>query len=316
VKTLKDTGFNLLSIANNHIYDYGDSALKNTIDIISKQELLTVGAGKNFDDTYRPVIIEKNNIKIGILAACENEFGCLSKDESRSGYAWINHHKIDDNIRKLKSEVDFIIFIAHTGAECIDVPLPEWRERYKRICDLGVNAVIGHHPHVPQGFEKYYNCLIFYSLGNFYFDTVGFEKTTDDSFSVILNIDKNRNLDYELVYHRKVNNVTTLSSKKDVNFSIENLNKNLNDNYKEYINKLAIELYYKRYLPYYQSALNAYPTNKPFLKKIFYFIKLLLFQKRNIKERSLLLLHNIRIESHRYIVERALSLLYEKNINE
>ncbi|MDX9696166.1 MAG: CapA family protein [Bacteroidales bacterium] len=314
--TLKNIGFNILSLANNHIYDYGDLALKNTLDIISKQGLLTVGAGKNFDDTYTPTIIEKNNIKIGILAACENEFGCLAEDENRSGYAWINHYKIDDTIRKIKSEVDFIIFIAHTGVESIDVPLPEWRDRYKRLCDLGANAVIGHHPHVPQGIEQYNDSVIFYSLGNFYFDTVGFENKTDDSFSVVLNIKKNKNIDYELVYHKKVNNQTTLSTKESTNFSIEYLNNKLKDNYKEYINKLTIDLYNSRYLPYYQSALNAYPTNKSFLKKIFYFVKLILFQKRNTKERSLLLLHNIRIESHRFIVQRALSLLYEKNNDE
>lgn len=315
IETLKSIGFSLLSLANNHIYDYGDDALDKTLKEISNQGLNSVGAGRNFKDAYTPYVYEKNNIRIGILSACEAEFGCLTEEIDRGGYAWINHYKIEDTIHELQNNVDFIILIVHAGVEEIDVPIPEWRERYKRLCDLGVNVIIGHHSHVPQGIEQLNDSVIFYSLGNFYFDTVGFENKTDDSFSVILNFDKNKEFNYELVYHKKTNNQTNLTAKESVNFSIESLNNKLNDNYKEYIKELAIELYNKRYLTYYQSALNAFPTNKSFIKKVFYFIKLILFQKRNKRQRSLLLLHNIRIESHRYIVQRALSLFFEKKQN-
>jgi poly-gamma-glutamate capsule biosynthesis protein CapA/YwtB (metallophosphatase superfamily) len=57
--------------------------------------------------------------------------------------------------------------ITHAGVENIKFPIKEWRDRYKRFCDVGVDVVIGHHPHVPQGYEKQNKSMIFYSLGNF-----------------------------------------------------------------------------------------------------------------------------------------------------
>lgn len=70
---------------------------------------------------------------------------------------------------QLRNEVDLIIFFAHAGLENYDIPLIEWRERYKRLCDLGVDCVVASHPHVSQGFEQYNGQYIFYSLGNLFF---------------------------------------------------------------------------------------------------------------------------------------------------
>jgi poly-gamma-glutamate synthesis protein (capsule biosynthesis protein) len=186
IKYLNNAGFNMVSLANNHIYDYGQKALESTIKEFEKHEMEYVGGGVNFNKAYQAKIIEKNGIKIGLLAACENEFGCLYENQNRGGYAWLFHYLIEDRIRELKHEVDSIVLIVHAGAENIDFPLKEWREIYKRLCDVGVDVIIGHHPHVPQGYEKYNGSQIFYSLGNFYFDTVGFENKTDDSYSVVL----------------------------------------------------------------------------------------------------------------------------------
>lgn len=181
IKYLKEAGFNLCSLANNHIYDFGREGLHSTIEEIKKFNLEYVGAGLDFESAYREKVFNIQGTKIGFLAACEAEFGCLTEDENRGGYAWLNHYLIEDKIRKLKKYVDIIILIAHAGVEEIDIPLPEWRGKYKRFCDLGVDILIGHHPHVPQGFEQYKKSLIFYSLGNFYFDTQSFKNKTDDS---------------------------------------------------------------------------------------------------------------------------------------
>ena len=108
---------------------------------------------------------------MGVLAACEAEFGCFTEVCNRGGYAWLNHHLLDDAVVELSRQVDIVILVARSGVEHVDIPLPEWRSRYKRLCDLGVDVVFGHHPHVPQGYEAYNQSLIFYSLGNFYFDT-------------------------------------------------------------------------------------------------------------------------------------------------
>ena len=227
ITCLKNVGFDILSLANNHIYDYGDKSLKATINEITNNHLEYIGAGETFEDAYQPKLINSDGIKIGLLSACEADFGCLCENENRGGSAWLNHYFIQDKIRELRKSVDILILVAHAGVEGIDVPLPEWREKYKRFCDLGVDILIGHHPHVPQGFEKYKQAFIFYSLGNFYFDTCGFENKADDTYSVLLELNEDGLIDYEIIFHKKVAGQTILVKKHEVVFSLESLNNKL-----------------------------------------------------------------------------------------
>lgn len=224
IKYLKQSGFNIVSLANNHIYDYGQRGLEETINELEKNEILYVGAGKNFYEAYNVKIVEKNGLKIGFLAACENEFGCLYEYKERGGYPWIFHPLIEEKIRELKPKLDFLVFIAHAGVEDIPIPLKEWREKYKRLCDLGVDVVIGHHPHVPQGYEKYNNSFIFYSLGNFYFDIPVFVKKEDDSYSVIINFFENKTINFDIIYHKKENFQVRKVKENELKFNIIDLN--------------------------------------------------------------------------------------------
>ncbi|MCK4386472.1 MAG: CapA family protein [Candidatus Pacebacteria bacterium] len=312
IKYMKTTGFNFVSLANNHIYDYGQESLKATIEELLKYKIDFVGGGLNFEEVYQPKIIEKKGLKIGLLAGCENEFGCLYENQKRGGYAWLFHEKIEDQIRSLKKSVNFIVLIAHAGVEDIEIPIKEWRDRYKRLCDIGVNVIIGHHPHVPQAYEKYQNSLIFYSLGNFYFDKGAFINKSDDSYSVILNFEKEKDINFEIIYHKKINGQTSLACKNDVNFNLNSLNKMLGDKYKKNNDEICLRLFRKYYYNYYINAVGTLPMNANFRQIIKYLIKRLLFKKNMIDNKNLLLLHNIRIDSHRFVVQRALSLISEK----
>lgn len=176
--------------------------------------------------------------------------------------------------------------------------------------------VIGHHPHVPQGYEKYNNSMIFYSLGNFYFDSAGVAKKTDDSYSVVLEFDQKVLRKTDIIYHKKINNQTVLAKKDDVDFSLEYLNKLLHKDYSESINKKLVDLLESRYLPYYRVALGGCSKKQGVVQFLKCLLKILFFDNRNLQNRSLLLLHNIRIESHRYAVQKALSILYEKKKND
>jgi hypothetical protein len=308
VKYIANAGFTHVSLANNHIYDYGESAIKHTMLELSENGIFFIGAGETFDQAYAFHIIEKNGIKIGLLAACENEFGCYYEDIlERSGYAWLFHPQLEDQIAQLKKNVDYIILIAHAGVENIPIPIKEWRDRYKRLCDLGVDVVIGHHPHVPQGFEDYNSSLIFYSLGNFYFDTKSFINLPDDSYSVYLSFTK-KSIDFKLIFHKKINHKTTILEKNKSTFSIEKLNSLLADNYLETNNKYALKTYDEYYKNYYFYAIGGFIGLIGWAKKILH----KLVRRNHENSQGLLLLHNIRIDSHRFIVQRALSLKYEK----
>jgi len=315
IQFLYNSGFNIISLANNHIYDYGQVALQNTIDEISKYGMNYIGADLNFAKAYTAKIHEKSNIRIGFIAACENEFGCLDEDKKTGGYAWLFHQLVDDNVRKLRNKVDFIVFVAHAGVENINFPIKEIRKRYQRLCDLGVDVIIGHHPHVPQGFENYKSSIIFYSLGNFYFDTASFVNISDDSYSVVLNFEKNKQIKFEIIYHKKTDYQTHRVNKKDVSFDIKHLNSLLYENYETNNNEIALKLYQEYYNDYYRYALGLLPVNYNLKSKVKFFIKKFFFRRKFQRSRNLMLLHNIKIDSHRFLVQQALQLLIEKEIN-
>src|SRR5699024_4860928 len=111
IKGLKKQGFDLLCLANNHMYDYGIKGLESTIDLANKSGLETIGAGFNFKEAYKPLIKKIKNIKLGFINACEAQFGVIdySSDKKDAGYAWLNHSEIDNQILKLKESCDFVI---------------------------------------------------------------------------------------------------------------------------------------------------------------------------------------------------------------
>ena len=166
----EQNNFNIISLANNHALDFGEKGLLETKKEFKKATVL--GAG-NWTQAYDINILEIDSCKIGFIAAASSDFASLKDpwtDKSKIGSAWINSIEVNNLIVKNKNNCDFIFVISHGGLEYMNLPLPEWRDRYRELIDLGADAVIGSHPHVPQGVEVYKNKPICYSLGNFYFD--------------------------------------------------------------------------------------------------------------------------------------------------
>lgn len=309
IKYLKNSGFNFVSLANNHIYDFGQSALENTIKELKFNNVDFVGAGIDFNEAYKSKVVTKNGIKIGLLAGCENEFGCLFEELRRGGYAWIFHHKIEDTIRELKKTCDFVVMTIHAGVENIEFPIKEWRDRYKRLCDVGLDVIIGHHPHVPQGYEKYNKSIIFYSLGNFYFDTAGYENKSDDSFSVVLTFEKGKDLKFDFVYHKKINGKTSMLDKEEISFDLNYLCNLLERDYQKKNDSISLKLFDDYYYGYYRFALGLMPKKLNLISKIKWFLNKILFKNKGEDTRNMILLHNLKIDSHRFLVQRALSLI-------
>jgi poly-gamma-glutamate synthesis protein (capsule biosynthesis protein) len=311
VGLLKESGFNLFLLANNHMYDYGDVGLMDTISLAKKHKIETIGAGANYNEAYSPIIKVINGIKIAILNASEAQFGVLDGGtlNQSSGYAWINHPLIDASIINLKDKVDKIIVCCHAGLENYPIPLVQWKDRYKVLCDLGADCIIGSHPHIPQGYEVYNKKPIFYSLGNFYFDSLHFEKLPDYSFSVILKITKDDVL-FDLIYHYKNESKVKLLSEKDVPFKIEKLNDLINDNQR--IEEMYIDAYQKITKKMYASIYTSYLANdtlKEFLKKT---IKKFIFSSKLKIRREFLLQHLNRNETYRWLTVTAIDLLNRK----
>lgn len=175
---LKRAGYDVLSIANNHILDYDSPALLDTLEFLREQGIDYVGGGKDLDEAAQPVIREVNGQKVAFVAATEMADIFWTYQYPRTfeakaelpGVRKLDVDQLVDSVSSLRDQVDVIVVSLHWGTEYSDYPEAVQKEAAHRLVDAGAKLVIGHHPHCLQGIEVYNGSLIAYSLGNFVYD--------------------------------------------------------------------------------------------------------------------------------------------------
>ena len=177
LKGLKFAGFDILSVANNHIFDYGREAMEDTLIRLKEAQIEYIGAGFSGKEALSPKIIELKGTKIAFLAFTNLGEKSWEAKENSSGIAWLNKENLKHSIKKAKEEAELIIVSMHYGQEYQLQPTKEQKDFSHLAIDLGADLVIGHHPHVVQPIEQYKRGYIAYSLGNFVFDQ-NFSKET------------------------------------------------------------------------------------------------------------------------------------------
>ncbi|MBU2109897.1 CapA family protein [Patescibacteria group bacterium] len=176
ILALKEAGFNVLSVANNHAGDWGREAFNDTFSRLNKADILAVGAGWNKEDASQVKIIEKNGLKIGFLGFSDIGPKWLKADDNNSGILLVGDDFMEI-IKKASSQVDYLIVSIHFGEEYQKEPSERQKQVAKSAINAGAKIIIGHHPHVVQETERYDSGFIVYSLGNFVFDQ-NFSKET------------------------------------------------------------------------------------------------------------------------------------------
>lgn len=304
---LKSVGFNMLLLANNHVADQGKTALRYTIDKICSLGLNYIGAGTSYAEANASRIIEINDLKIGLINVCEAQMlGCFNHRTRNFGYSWLSDPNLEYRISKLKKKVDKVIIFPHAGLEHYSIPLPQFRELYKRFCDAGADAVVASHPHVPQGYEIYNESLIIYSLGNFYFEKDTYQDLHNYSYSVVLNIEKELPISMVPVYHTIANSIVRKINEDESKFKIAELNYLLeNYIYEQEVVKVVNNAYDNLLLPLFRTALNGISKKDSFLRKVKNVILYLL--GRNLyslssSEQERNLLHLVENESYRFLL--------------
>ncbi len=164
---LIDTGFNIFGLANNHAYDKGENALLYSNKYWSGKDVITAGTYSSFEDRDDIKVYEKNGIKYAFLAYTTSLNGFeLSSDKSYLVNVY-SDELVKDDINKIKDKVDVIIVAMHWGDEYTNTPTNSEKEIAQYLSELGVDIVIGTHPHVVQPIEYVGETLVIYSLGNF-----------------------------------------------------------------------------------------------------------------------------------------------------
>lgn len=203
-KFLIDAGFRTVSIANNHILEHGKDGFMSTIQLLKDNNISAVGLFENGNSNY--VIKKINGIRVGMVG-----YNSINNIPNPKLYAEYKKDLIVQAINQLEKEkVDFKILSFHWGHEFINYPSPEQINDARYFIDMGADIIIGHHPHVVQGYEKYKHGYIFYSLGNFLFDMI-WSKQVKNGLIVKLTVQENKS----------ISKVVTIPTRLDNNFNLE-----------------------------------------------------------------------------------------------
>ena len=167
---LSDNHCDIWNICNNHIKDAGEEGIASTIREAEKRGIRTIGAGMNIKEARKILTLPEAGgigmFGVGYQRACrkagENEAGCFS---------WSDLDAISEAIKEIKQTCGWCIVVSHAGEEFTPLPSPYTRDRYHLFLEMGADIVVSHHPHVPMNYEMVGDKAIFYSLGNFIFDT-------------------------------------------------------------------------------------------------------------------------------------------------
>lgn len=164
---------NIVSLANNHFFDLGKEGAHHAIEELDRRGILHCGGGMNIDEASKPAVIEKKGVKIGFLAFCdwrEETVGwCPIADKEKPGINPLYEDYVLSEIKKYKTQFDYIVVIPHWGTEQDHRPSREVVDLEKKIRKAGANLIIGGHTHSVQPLINRGGVTTVYSLGNFLF---------------------------------------------------------------------------------------------------------------------------------------------------
>ena len=198
IAALTGAGFDVISVASNHAMDWGEDALVDTVDHLRSESLTAVGAGRNLDEAREAQFIERNGVRVAIIARCSIISPGMAAEKNRAGVAPLlvytayrqidwqpgSHPKVltwcdkddlaelEENIRAARDRADIVVVSIHGGMVHVPEELAVYQlEANHAAVDAGADVVLQHHAHILKGVEMYKGKAIFYGLGNFAYDS-------------------------------------------------------------------------------------------------------------------------------------------------
>lgn len=304
---IKGLGFNAVTLANNHIADYGHDAMIDTLNLIEEKSIDYVGGGKNLLDASKILYKQIAGKNIAFINCCEHEFTIAT--ETLGGANPLNIPTITRDILTAKKCADYVIVIIHGGPEHYNLPTPRMQDIYRFFVEMGADVVINHHQHCYSGYEHYKDGYIFYGLGNFCFDS-NYKRDSlwNRGYMVVIEIQDSINV--ELIPYIQCNDkvgIELLSSKEEFYENVNNLSmiiqspKLLQEAYSNFIKSMKND-----YMWIYQLSHNRLLkklNNFGLLPRSFAQEVLPLFLTQ---ERKLCILSYFQCESHNEIIQKIL----------
>lgn len=213
VNLLKDMGADIVSLANNHVYDYGEIGFADTMAVLDEAEIPYVGAGMNIGEAAEGHYFIINGIKVCIIAASRAEkvsFTPVADYDKAGVMGTYDSENFLKAVEFAKSQCDYLIAYVHWGTENSTKLEAPQKEMAREYIDAGVDAVIGGHTHCLQGMEFYNGKPIVYSVGNFWFNS-----KTLDSCVITVELDKKMNSEISILPLKQQNCETRLLTGED-----------------------------------------------------------------------------------------------------
>ena len=232
VRVLPAGRINMVSVANNHIMDFGEEVLQQTLTVLRENGIRYAGAGRNLNEARRPAKIQVNGVKLTLVCyslTFPEEFWA---SDTSAGTCFPYHTFFYDDIRKFKAESDLLMVSFHWGAELSRIPKKYQVDLAHRTIDAGADVILGHHPHVVQGMEIYHGKLIAYSLGNFVFGS--YSENVKESILLELHYQAGKPMEYKIHPIRVYN--------KEVEFQPQLLIGSEKEKFMEELQRLSLEL--------------------------------------------------------------------------
>ena len=245
VEVLKDVGFDVFTLANNHFYDQGQTGVEETIEACLLNGVKVVGGGKNIEDARKLLILEKEDKRVAIINACEHEFSIATNEHGGSNP--LDLINIQEDIENARKVAHYVVLILHGGIEHYQYPTPRMRRWYRHFVDMGADAVINHHQHCINGYEVYNSKPIFYGLGNFYFPWGSQRRPDSWKYGYAVELVLGDIIQFDLLPYKQTIDGVFLRDKIDFEREIELLNNSIKDDnlfikFEEYISSRKFSL--------------------------------------------------------------------------
>ena len=297
INALKYLGIDLVTLANNHIFDYGQEGLDNTLKFCKENEISTVGAGENLKQAKNIFYKKHEDAIVAIINIAENEWGNASNLKGGANPLDLIDNSLD--IMEAKKNADFVFVIIHGGHELYKYPSPRMKRLYRYFAELGADLVVGHHTHCYSGYEIYNKVPIYYSLGNLLFDSDTDFVGWYEGFLLNVQVVKGKGITTELVpYNQCIDksiSVNLLSEVVAFNEDIKRINKVISDDE-------LLDVEYEKFITKNENAILFFFSNDNIFDfwKIRGLIRRMKLSRKFLRKNQLKsILNYVRCESHR-----------------
>lgn len=206
-RTLHDWGVDVVTLANNHVFDYGWEGFDDTRRALDEAGIAWLGAGRDLAEAVRPLVREVGGVRLGLLAASAEAAQTRVAAEDSYGCAPLDDEALVRHVRNLQAETDAVIVLPHWGYCEYELPHPSQVVLAARLLEAGATLVAGHHSHLVQGVTERDGRLVAYSLGNFFFRpvtgcgrTVPQGREAGQGMMLIVRLAEGRVVSYETVF--------------------------------------------------------------------------------------------------------------------